>query len=976
MNGLPAPYSTALRMHFVQGLSIDQVAGSVGLLPRDTARLLLDGAAMLQATLAGRPASQPSFDPNSTLGVQREDPAAEELVQLLRGVSSATPQARGVTEPSGNTDEQLAPSVPWMRAVLEARAGLPVTVQQELQAYFEVLAALQPPSDAVAPTLVGSPPRSSPQPPQQLPYEEPLNDALAPTLVAPAGATKPTSPADEVTLPVSPGQPGAAPPPGAGPSPQPAVTRGPARSSASTGTPIAEFGDYEILSTIARGGMGIVYKARQKKLNRIVAVKMILSGQFAGKEEIERFFVEAEAAAKLRHPNIVAVHEIGEWQGQHYFSMDFIDGKSLADLVREQPLPPRRAAEFVSKIADTVQFAHEQGILHRDLKPSNVLVDNRGEPYITDFGLAKQLSDQSQLTVSGTVVGTPSYMPPEQASGHIEQVGPHSDIYSLGAILYELLTGRPPFRAATPFETIRQVLQDEPVSPRLINTSVPKDLETICLKCLQKEPARRYSSAGELAAELRCFLEGKPIKARPVGAIERTWRWCRRNPWLASAFATAAVFLVIAFVGLATAFVYRGWALRESEASFREALRVINNFTTRVSEETLLNQPGMQPLRRDLLELALDHYQSMLQRRSNDPALQDELAGTYFRIGVITSLLKSPSEAIPFYEQAVAMQQRLLERSPKQVTRIAALANTLNALATARVALGELAAAKDGFEKSLSLRRQLCELDAQEIEYQRLLANAHMNVGLVLDELGQLAEAQREIETAQDIRRKALEKALEKSSDDGRLRRDLAKGYYSLGWLQLRSELLEESQRSFLAAAEQLESVLKRFPNDLENQKLLTTCYRLLGQQASSSNPAQARLWYAKAVDRIRPLAAANPDVVDYKLEYAGLLLNIGDLEMNDGNLQAASDALGLAQEMLTPLVQQNPRVVQPRRDLATVLRLIGELRLRQDQKQEAQKYLRQSAEILEGLAREFPQDEDILVQWEAAKQALAAIPQ
>ena len=305
------------------------------------------------------------------------------------------------------------------------------------------------------------------------------------------------------------------------------------------------FGDYDLLDVIATGGMGVVYKARQRRLNRLVALKMIRSGQFAEPEQVERFYTEAQAAANLQHPHIVAIHEVGEQAGQHFYSMDFVEGETLAEMIREHSLPPQRAAKYVKTIAATMQYAHDHGVLHRDLKPANVLVNEADEPLIADFGLAKQLDDQSHLTIEGRVMGTPSYMPPEQASGHIQDVGPTSDVYSIGAVLYELLTGRPPFQTANRFDTIQQVLRVEPVSPRLLNPSVPRDLETICLKCLQKDRARRYPTARELADDLDRFLADKPIAARPVGRSERLWRWCHRNPHLATAVGLAAICLLV-----------------------------------------------------------------------------------------------------------------------------------------------------------------------------------------------------------------------------------------------------------------------------------------------------------------------------------------------------------------------------------------------------------------------------------------------
>ncbi|HEY2250057.1 MAG TPA: protein kinase, partial [Planctomycetaceae bacterium] len=313
---------------------------------------------------------------------------------------------------------------------------------------------------------------------------------------------------------------------------------------APVGSRVGHFGDYELLAEIARGGMGVVYKARHVKLHRVVALKMILSGQLAGADDVRRFQIEAEAAAQLDHPSIVPVHEVGEIDGQHYFAMGFVDGESLAKKVAQGPLLARDAARLVARIADAIEYAHQNGIIHRDLKPANVLLDRAGHPRVTDFGLAKQVRDQSELTGTGTVLGTPSYMPPEQAAGKIDQIGPTSDVYSLGAILYCLLTGRPPFQAANLVDTLMQVIEQEPVPIRQLNTGVPIDLETVALKCLEKDPRRRYQGAHEVAAELDRFLNDEPIVARPVSAAERLWRWCRRNALVSSLAGAVAVLLL------------------------------------------------------------------------------------------------------------------------------------------------------------------------------------------------------------------------------------------------------------------------------------------------------------------------------------------------------------------------------------------------------------------------------------------------
>ncbi len=277
-------------------------------------------------------------------------------------------------------------------------------------------------------------------------------------------------------------------------------------------TRVRYFGDYEIIHEVARGGMGVVFRARQVSLNRTVALKMILAGQLANDTEVKRFYTEAEAAANLDHPGIVPIFEVGQHEGQHYFSMGFVEGQSLSQRLAEGPLPAREAAELIRRVSEAIEYAHQRGVIHRDLKPANILLDPDGNPRVTDFGLAKKIQGDSGLTGSGQIMGTPSYMPPEQASGQRGEVGPAADVYALGATLYALVTGRPPFQAATPMDTVIQVISDEPVPPRRLNASIPRDLETICLKCLEKGQSRRYASASDLAADLRRYLDGEPIR--------------------------------------------------------------------------------------------------------------------------------------------------------------------------------------------------------------------------------------------------------------------------------------------------------------------------------------------------------------------------------------------------------------------------------------------------------------------------------
>lgn len=341
-------------------------------------------------------------------------------------------------------------------------------------------------------------------------------------------------------------------------------------------------GDYELLEEVARGGMGIVYKARQPGLNRMVAIKVLHSGRFANEAERRRFRAEATAAARLHHPNVVPVHGIGEQDGLLYFSMAYIEGPTLGMVLRNGPIPPKRAVEYLRNVTKAVELAHKQGILHRDLKPSNILIDPFDQPQVTDFGLSRELHVDSTLTLEGQTLGSPNYLPPEQISSGQASVGPASDLYSLGAILYHSLTGRPPFAAGTVAETLIQVSQSDPPPPRLLNPALPRDLETICLKCLEKDPTDRYSDASSLLMDLELWLAGKPIYARPLNTAERSWRWVQRNRAL-----TISVTLVVLTLLVSGLVSRRFWL--NSKANQESAHRATGQFKAQQIQSEILH---------------------------------------------------------------------------------------------------------------------------------------------------------------------------------------------------------------------------------------------------------------------------------------------------------------------------------------------------------------------------------------------------
>ena len=416
---------------------------------------------------------------------------------------------------------------------------------------------------------------------------------------------------------------------------------------------------HEVQQVLGHGGMGVVYKAWHLRLNRPVAVKMLLAGPYARREELERFLREAEAVAGLRHPNIVQVYDVGDLDGRPYFTMEFVEGGNLAQKLAGTPLPTEQTATLLATLADAVQVAHQSGIVHRDLKPANILLTADGTPKITDFGLARRLEDRGGLTLTGSPVGTPSYMAPEQAQGKNDTIGPGTDVYALGAILYECLTGRPPFKAESAAETHRQVIYQDPASPRLLNPKVPRDLETICLKCLHKEPERRYASAAALADDLRRFGEGRPIQARPVGWAERSWRWGRRKPTAAALLAMA-----LAFVGLASG---GGVWLLEQQAERRVEVAQLDadlrsEIKTAVAQAASLRKGFHFREARELLEQARqrlelagpDDLRRQVEQAQTDLKLADRLDAARIKSATLAGGVDAPASIESLYVSVFA----------------------------------------------------------------------------------------------------------------------------------------------------------------------------------------------------------------------------------------------------------------------------------------------------------------------------------
>lgn len=648
-------------------------------------------------------------------------------------------------------------------------------------------------------------------------------------------------------------------------------------------------GDYELLEELGRGGMGIVYRAKQRSVNRLVALKVIRPDRLASmslsnqRKTIDRFRLEAEAAARINHDNLVTVYEVGCDAGMHYFSMRFVEGSSLSDAIRVHPAENRVAAGWMEPICRAVEAVHRQGILHRDLKPQNILLEqSTGRSLLADFGLAKLADDETAMTQTGDAVGTPAYMSPEQFED-ASRIGPAADIYGLGATLYCVLSGRPPFQASSAIQTMKQVLESDALPLRQLNPAVDRDLETICMKCLDKSPARRYESAASLADELKRYLEGRPILARPVSLPERTARWCRRNPLVATLIGVSFAAVVFGVVSLGVSNVRTEAARKRSEESFHEAKSAVNDLFTLVSEERLLNEPGLQQVRRDLLERARGYYERFLERRSNDPALQTELAATKFRMGLIEEALGEPQKALDWFTKARVWQKAQVAAQPDSLDAARALSNTLTAIGRVAAQRNKLDEATENFTAAETLRERLIEKSskaAEKFDLLRLHANARMNLGLVERKRGNLDQARALYLEAQDKRRKALPT----NPQDRAMRRDLAKGFYNLANLAIDRNDEAALRENIDEAIKRYEELLTENPRDFDDQYLLSLCYRLradlfaaLTQRDPQFMPA-AIDDYSKASRIVQKLFDLNPSVTKYHTELVSLLINLGQL--------------------------------------------------------------------------------------------------
>jgi tetratricopeptide (TPR) repeat protein/tRNA A-37 threonylcarbamoyl transferase component Bud32 len=623
--------------------------------------------------------------------------------------------------------------------------------------------------------------------------------------------------------------------------------------------PAASFGNYELQEEIGHGGMGVVFKTWDRCLGRVVAVKMLRTGDAAGEKERKRFHGEARAVARLQHPNIVQIYEVGEAAGQPFFVLEFVEGQSLAQRLDGTPFPARQAAALVEVLARAMHCAHANGVIHRDLKPSNVLLALTPEgcvPKITDFGLAK-LTDISGETRSEAVVGTPSYMAPEQAEGKMAAIDPRTDVYGLGAILYELLTGRPPFRAESQLQTLKQVVESEPARPRLLNPAVPRDLETICLKCLEKEPQGRYASAGELADDLGRWLRGVPVQARCVGPLGRLWRLCRRKPVLAGL--TAALILALAggFAGILDQWRKAEEARREAVASDEQGQQLVAELIRAGPVALLQVRFAKGASNIDPLLKAEAYCERLLAKQPQNLEVRIALTNVRGNLGTLYSQRGKAAETLACFRKASDLWEPLVREDPRNPDYRVWLATTQHWLGARAKEKGEFAQAMRSLEQADAYWEELTEEQPGNIAFLERVLECRRAMKDMFD----VQTCREESIVPLQETRAALEKRLSENPTQTALRKRLALTCFLLGEIYRLPHAAGEPVSYWQQAHQNYKNLAETRPDDLLVQLSLgICCSRLMGDQAADPCYHQAAALLEQSGKRLAALLEQYPD--------------------------------------------------------------------------------------------------------------------
>ena len=735
------------------------------------------------------------------------------------------------------------------------------------------------------------------------------------------------------------------------------------------GTKVRYIGDYELIAEIARGGMGVVFRARQRSLNRPVALKMLRAEILMTEAEEQRFRQEAEAAANLDHPNIVPIFEVGRHDGHSYFSMKLVEGGSLAQRLPDFASDHRAAARLMAIVARAVHHAHQRGVLHRDLKPSNILLSGgpdipieQIEPHVTDFGLAKRVGGDPELTQSGAILGTPSYMAPEQAIGKKGLITVATDVYGLGAVLYTILSGRPPFQGDSALETIAQVKDRALDPPSRHGRRVDRDLETICLKCLEKEPARRYGSAEAVAEDLERWLTGEPILARPVGRCERAWRWCRRNPAVAALTSAVVLLLMVTLAGLLIS--NRMMARerdearrqrRQAETNFRRAREAVDQMLTEVSEQALGEIPQAQPVRRALLEKAAAFYREFLGEQASDPLLRDESARAYSRLGGVESDLGHFPEAAGAYQRQIELLQESLRGDPQNAEHLRDLVWAHFRLAADQRAVGDLAGAVAESRRAAEIAQAVAQRFPGNRADRETLARAADQQAVWLWQMDKITEAA-------SFFRRAVEIEEQLGRDDPADSRHtiLAGTLNNLAILTASQGKHAEAAALLERAITHQKEALKADPKNRTQRRYLRNQYENLAMTLVELGKPREALEAAGAIIPLgQSLMTDYPKQPEYRHDLAESYHNLGMIQQVAGRDQEAEASFRRAIELDQKLVEDSPKVPSYQNVLAESFLELGNLLKNSSRPGAARDAYRRAWEGYERMAAQFPQVPD-----------------
>jgi tetratricopeptide (TPR) repeat protein/tRNA A-37 threonylcarbamoyl transferase component Bud32 len=676
---------------------------------------------------------------------------------------------------------------------------------------------------------------------------------------------------------------------------------------------LGSLGDCSIQAELGRGATGIVFRGYDETLCRQVAIKM-LRPELTNEKTRQRLLQEAQAAARFRHDNTVVVHAVANPPGKPpYLVMEYIDGAALSERIRQAPrLDPAETATIVEQVATGLAAAHAAGLIHRDIKPGNILLERSGgRARITDFGLARVIDEASGLTMDGVAAGTPAYMSPEQASGSRE-LDSRTDIYSLGVTFYEALTGDVPFRGS-PQMVLKHVREEEPRPPRQLNERIPRDLETICLKAMNKDPSRRYQTAGEMADDLSRWRRGEPILARPTRLPERLVRWCRRNPLIAGLSAALVIAIVVGFAGVL--FEWRQARLEAAEASrhraraeepLQENLAVVNHYFTQVSENRLLNEPGLQSLRKELLGEARDYYERFVRESEGDPRIRTQYGAALFRLANITAALDSPPKAIALMERAVQVAKELWNENPDDRARKLALGHAEMDLGVFYEHANRLTDAEAAYEQVLQLlKRDPGEADDDDRRILRI--RTLINVSKTHALQGRMSQEEKELKEATTQSRELGARGVrlvETRNLLGICTNNLGDLYRGLGRNREARQALEEAVRVRESLA-RTDPRVGQYQCDL-GQSLLN----LAGVELTEGKPQAAEATCRNALAEIEPVAEKNSLVLNYQEMLSAGYSSIGVCEYVQGNLNASRPSFERALAIRRRLASDYPDAV------------------------------------------------------------------